>query len=112
MRKLVRNVIGRRVYDWPSKPENVGFTARSQIENNDYRALLKAKLIEEAEEVASTSPKSGVWTDTILELGDVYEVMRTMCDEFGFSMDDVILAADYKRMTLGDFSHKWVLSND
>jgi predicted house-cleaning noncanonical NTP pyrophosphatase (MazG superfamily) len=112
MRKLVRNKIGRRVYDWPKKPENVGFKVRRPEHPDTFIDMLKAKLIEEAEEVSETRKKSGEWTDTIVELGDVYEVMRSMGKEMGFTMDDVILAANYKRMTLGDFSHQWVLTDE
>lgn len=111
MRKLVRNVIGRRVYDWPKKPENIGFKAEKAYRPNEYLDLLRAKLIEEAEEVAAAKPENGRYVDTLIELGDVYEVMRTLAHELGYNMDDIRLAADYKRLTLGNFSDKWVLTD-
>jgi predicted house-cleaning noncanonical NTP pyrophosphatase (MazG superfamily) len=66
-------------------------------EANQYIAK---KLLEEAEEVFGAR---GSVNDALEELGDLYEVMLTMCDSLGVQMSDVIEAAENKAVTRGKF---------
>lgn len=59
---------------------------------------LKAKLIEEAVEVDCASPE-----DLLEELGDVWEVFKSIVLESSFDMSQVLEAARQKRAERGGF---------
>lgn len=102
MRRLVRNAIGRYVYDWPNKEENRGLKVST---SKDFRADLKNKLVEEANEVVYANTSVAVME----KLANVYEVMRSLAKVYEVSMEDIITVAEAKRLIEGDFSSGWIL---
>jgi len=67
-----------------------------------WRQLLQDKLLEEAREVISAPGKD----DKLAELGDLYEVIRSLAREFGFAEADVVAAADKKLAERGGFNDR------
>lgn len=82
--KLIRDKI-------PDIAANKGEPLRTRLAGPEERwRLLRAKLIEEAQELAATQPGSDA---EIEELADVIEVMRRLCDDIELSEPGKIQAA-------------------
>lgn len=68
--------------------------------SSEAKKYIYEKLIEEANEVIDAKNDVSNATE---ELGDLYEVMLTVCDSLGISMLDVVQAAENKALTRGKF---------
>ena len=69
--------------------------------------VLKDKLEEETAEVVAAKGD-----DLLVELADVYEVVRSLCLHSGWTIEELHEAADKKRAHLGGFSHRWFLNEE
>ena len=94
--KLVRDNI-------PNIIENNGEVAITRIlDSEEYRLELYKKLIEECTEVISSKTKN----ETLEELGDVLEVLKSIAELENASIDDVIEIAKQKRLKRGCFERR------
>ena len=94
--KLVRDKI-------PNIIEEKGEKAYTRILNDDeYFKELLIKLEEETKEVIGTNNNE----DLLEELGDVYEVIKSIAEAKGFSTEDIVEVADEKRSKRGGFKDK------
>lgn len=76
------------------------------LSDGDYVRSLLGKLIEESRELQEATP-----SQQLEEAADVWEVFTTLVNVLGFSMRDVELQADEKRMQRGGFSEQiWLES--
>lgn len=92
--KLVRDAI-------PTKIEGRGeLPYTTQASRAELMMLLRAKAVEEALELQCAVSRE----DSIEELADLFEVIRSLSSNLGLSVEDVIQAADDKRLKRGDFS--------
>ena len=71
------------------------------LDQADYRAALRAKLMEEAEE-AQAAPDRQLRS----ELADVLEVLQALTAAHGMSWDDVVAEAARKRDERGGFDQR------
>lgn len=71
----------------------------------DYRAALLDKLSEETAELAA-APDAGAYVD---ELADVVEVVRSLAEESGTTLGDVVARADAKARARGRFESRLLL---
>ena len=72
------------------------------LNDNEYQAALKKKLIEEAIEVENTVTRE----ELIEELADVMEVLDTIFDVYELSLDDVRIKQKQKKQQRGGFKEK------
>jgi predicted house-cleaning noncanonical NTP pyrophosphatase (MazG superfamily) len=70
-----------------------------------FRRALLAKLAEEAAELAEADDT----TSYVAELADVLEVVRSLAEEAGTSLADVLAAADGKAAARGRFESRLLL---
>ena len=83
--------------------ENKGIkTNHRYLEEDEYIACLKAKLIEEASEVSEETERGEI----IKEIGDVYEVLETLSETLGVSIEEIKQARDLKNAKNGKFKEK------
>ena len=91
--KLVRDGI-------PNLIAQAGKTYETRVlDEAEYRQALRAKLVEEAEEVQMADSLA----DVVAELADVAEVMAALMDAYGIELGQVRLAQDAKRAERGGF---------
>jgi predicted house-cleaning noncanonical NTP pyrophosphatase (MazG superfamily) len=89
-------------------PEIIAATGRRpvvrELDADAARDALRAKLVEEAEElrVATADDVAG-------ELADLLEVVRALASEYGVSWDQVSASADQKRGERGGFEQRLFL---
>ena len=69
--------------------------------------VLKDKLEEETAEVVAAEGE-----ELLVELADVYEVLRAICVHSGWTIGELHDAADKKRAHLGGFSERWFLNEE
>jgi predicted house-cleaning noncanonical NTP pyrophosphatase (MazG superfamily) len=95
-----------------------------QMQDDTYRAFLTMKLVEEAAEFEKvvmdygfvtepeglTGTTSYTKTKRLGELADVLEVVRSLAEADGRTLEDVVVAADHKRNTKGAFKGHWLLT--
>lgn len=94
--KLVRDNI-------PTKIENNGEIAITRILNDEeYRVELYKKLKEECTEVVESKTSM----DTLEELADVFEVIKSIAEFENKSIDDIIEIANQKRLKRGGFEKR------
>ena len=94
--KLVRDNI-------PSIIENDGCKCVTKILNEkEYKVELYKKLQEETNEVINTSNKE----ETLEELADVLEVLKTIAKLNNKDLDDIIEIANKKRLKRGGFEKR------
>ena len=94
--KLVRDKI-------PNIIKNNGGEPYTRILSNDeYIENLKKKLIEECNEVVSAKTKE----DTLEELADTFEVVRSLAKALGYSYENLIDAVENKATKRGGFNKK------
>lgn len=94
--KLVRDKI-------PTKIENNGEIAITRILNDEeYRVELYKKLKEECTEVVESKTSM----DTLEELADVFEVIKSIAELENKSIDDIIEIANQKRLKRGGFEKR------
>lgn len=94
--KLVRDNI-------PTKIENNGEIAITRILNDEeYRVELYKKLKEECTEVVESKTSM----DTLEELADVFEVIKSIAELENKSIDDIIEIANQKRLKRGGFEKR------
>lgn len=97
--KLVRDAI-------PTKIEGHGEHARTtRASRPQLLTLLRAKAVEEALELQNAVSHD----DSVEELADLFEVIRTLAANLGLSIEDVVRAADDKRTRRGGFDEGLVL---
>jgi len=83
--------------------ENKGIkTNYRYLEEDEYITCLKAKLIEEANEVSEETEMGEI----IKEIGDVYEVLETLSRTLGISLEKIKQARDLKNAKNGKFEDK------
>ena len=93
--KLIRDKI-------PMIMKQAGIKFEARIADNDeYKSLLEEKLHEEAREFMDEP--------SLEEAADIYEVFLTIIANWGFSIDDVVIQADFKREEKGSFNERVVL---
>jgi len=108
-RKTIREFA--RVFPWERDKIPDRIAARQELEVSTEipittrQAFLIGKILEEALEVRET--QSG--DDRKIELADLLEIVRALAQMGGYSLSDVISAADAKREKLGGFDHGKVL---
>ena len=94
--KLVRDKI-------PEIIENDGEIVFTHVLSDaEYRLELYKKLNEECREVASSTSAK----ETLEELADVLEVLRSIAELEGSQFDDVIQIADRKKLNRGGFQKR------
>jgi predicted house-cleaning noncanonical NTP pyrophosphatase (MazG superfamily) len=93
--KLVRDRI-------PDIIQGHGHSAVTRVlADEDYRAALLAKLVEEAEEA------HGADADSLpSELADVLEVVQALVTELGMTWDELLALTDQKRADRGGFDRR------
>jgi len=97
--KLVRDLIPQIVQD------SGGYCEPLTIEPDDMWEALYDKLLEEACELAMASTREY----RLLELADVYEVLRTQSKYAGVTMKEVVAEARRKRQERGGFADRqWI----
>ncbi len=69
------------------------------LDEADYDAALRAKLIEEAQELQAAANPS----ELLAEAADVYEVLLALGDRIGVDLDAIAEAARHKRAERGAF---------
>ena len=93
--KLVRDQI----------PEIIAAAGRQPVtrvlDQSDYQAALRAKLLEEAHE-AQAAPDRQLAS----ELADVLEVLKALAAAYNMSWEDVVSEADRKRAERGGFGDR------
>lgn len=76
------------------------------LNEEEYGAALLAKLREEVTELAGAEP-----ADRLAEAADVYEVLLALMAHAGHSPEDLVRAAERKRVERGGFSGRvWLES--
>ena len=94
--KLVRDNI-------PNKIANNGEKAITRTLNDEeYRNELYKKLIEESQEVMHSEDSE----ETLEELADVLEVLKSIAELDNKNLDDIIEASNKKRLKHGGFEKK------
>ena len=94
--KLVRDNI-------PDIIRSKGGTSVIRILNNEeYRNELIRKMHEEVNEFDTD--------DTLEELGDIFAVLEALAEHSGYSITDVVMAAEAKAMTNGKFNNRYYMS--
>lgn len=94
--KLVRDNI-------PNIIESNGEKAITRIlSDEEYRVELYKKLLEESQEVINSQDTE----DTLGELADVLEVLKSIAELENRNLDDIIGIASQKRLKRGGFSKK------
>lgn len=97
--KLVRDKI-------PDKIESNGEKAIIRILNDEeYRTELYKKLLEESQEVINSNGDE----DTLEELADVLEVLKSIAELDNKNLDEVIEKANKKRIKRGGFEKRLFL---
>lgn len=97
--KLVRDAI-------PTKIEGHGEQAQTtRASRSQLLTLLRAKAVEEALELQNAVSHD----DSVEELADLFEVIRSLAANLDISVDDVVRAADEKRAKRGGFDEGVVL---
>ena len=72
------------------------------LEQDEYRTELYKKLLEEANEVISSKTSD----ETIEELADVLEILKSIAELNGKKLDDVVEVAKQKRLKRGGFEKR------
>lgn len=94
--KLVRDLI-------PAIIEKDGRIAQTSILDEEaFKQALKAKLVEEAEELTKTLTKN----ELIQELADIQEVMDALKDEYSISSSELNMAQAVKAIRNGKFKNR------
>lgn len=94
--KLVRDNI-------PNKITNNGEVAITRIlDDEEYKKELYKKLLEESDEVISSKDSD----ETMEELADVLEVLKSIAELNGKRIEDVIEVANQKRIKRGGFEKR------
>ena len=97
--KLVRDLIPQIVIDSGGDCEPITIAAQDMWE------ALYDKLLEEACELVMATTRSY----RLIELADLYEVLRTQAHLAGITMNEVVTEAKRKRQEKGGYeSHLWV----
>ncbi|MFC6323777.1 nucleoside triphosphate pyrophosphohydrolase [Companilactobacillus baiquanensis] len=97
MKKLVRD----KIPDIAN--ENVSFDILS---NDDYRTLLREKLVEEANEVKESSSRANL----VEELGDLEEVLRAILTDASITYEEMDSIRQSKIIQHGKFENKIAMS--
>lgn len=100
MEKVFNKLVRDRIPDIIRENGDVPYTRI--LEEEEYRKELYKKLLEEGEEVVSSTTSH----ETLEELADVLEVLRAIAALEGKELDDVILLADQKTKKRGAFRKK------
>jgi predicted house-cleaning noncanonical NTP pyrophosphatase (MazG superfamily) len=96
--KLVRDRI-------PEIIQREGRASETEVlETEPYRAALRAKLVEEAEEAAAADENQ-----LVTEIADLYEVIDALLMEYGIDRDAVLVAQQERRRARGGFAGRLLL---
>lgn len=95
-KKLVRDLIPDIILN------NGEYPVIKILNDDEYKFELEKKLFEEYNEVIDSVDVN----ERIEELADMYEVIRSLAELEGKSMDDVVTVADKKRDKRGGFSER------
>lgn len=98
MGKLVRDRIPHLIRSSGGRP------VVRRLEGEDFVEALLAKVVEEAHELAASSPQH-----RLEEAADVLEVLIAVAGALGIAFDDVVRAAEQKRVQRGGFDERWWL---
>ena len=97
--KLVRDRI-------PEIIHSSGLSATTRVlSQTEYVEALKAKLLEEVEELGQASTRKSI----AAEAADVMEVLAALCDSYGLSTNDVAEVQNAKRDERGGFRQRILL---
>ena len=96
VKKLVRDNIPTHLME-----RGIRYTART-VERTEYLDQLKEKLIEEANEVRVANSSAVL----LEEISDVLEVVVTLANECGFSLDELISQRTKKRGKNGGLEYR------
>ncbi len=95
-RKLVRDRVPQILRSHGIEP------VTSVLTPGEYTAALMDKLVEESTELRGAVTAE----ERIAELADVWEVFTSLCDDVGFTLDEVAQAAEFTRLVRGGFSER------
>jgi predicted house-cleaning noncanonical NTP pyrophosphatase (MazG superfamily) len=93
--KLVRDRIPEVIRSAGGDPKT------RRLDSDEMADALAAKLIEEATEAAAAVHDRD---ELVQELADLHEVQAAIMDHFGLSWDEVVKAAERKRLERGGFT--------
>lgn len=99
MRTFKQNKLWREKLIEQRKQEGSAFHMR-ELDDTAYDQQLRHKLAEETEEVCTAQSR----IDLIEELGDVFEVIDTLCVLHGITRDEIIATQTKKRQERGGFT--------
>ncbi|MQS75464.1 nucleoside triphosphate pyrophosphohydrolase [Companilactobacillus halodurans] len=96
MKKLVRDKIPDIISD---------DTQFEVLSNEDYRVILRTKIIEEAKEVQTAATRANL----VEELGDLEEVIRAILDDASITYEEMDSLRQAKINQKGKFAKKFVM---
>lgn len=101
--KLIRNKIPNLI----NNPSKIG-----QIETDEmFLNALAFKIYEEANEAMKAIIDNKGEDEVLEELGDVFEVIKTIMGEYGFTMEDLEEQCEFKNEERGSFSDGYLLKD-
>lgn len=89
-------------------PDLLRGSTRPVRDTEEHEILLRAKLMEEAAEVASSTSKE----ELTIEMGDLFEALITLAKMHNISLDDIRDAMTEKMGRKGSFTNGIVLLHD
>ena len=75
--------------------------AVERMDEEEFHQAIRAKLVEEAQEVAVAAPE-----DLVTELADLYEVMDALMAAYGIKREIVLTEQKQKQIERGSFSRR------
>lgn len=97
-RKLVRDRVPQLLRSNGTEP------VTQVLAPDEYTAALLDKLVEESTELRDASAE-----ERLGELADIWEVLTSLVDDLGFTLDEVAQAAEFTRLVRGSFSERIAL---
>lgn len=99
MKKYYNKLVRDRI---PEIIHNAGNTCEITLLNpEDYRQALKAKILEEAREIADAEPEA-----LLTEIADLYEAIDALLAAHGRSRDEAIALQERRRQERGGFEEQ------
>ena len=100
MEKIYNKLVRDNIPDIIEKDNEIPVTRILSID--EYRVELYKKLKEECNELISAKGRENI----LYEVADVFEVLKSIAELEGMSIDDVMEASKHKRLKRGGFSKR------